>query len=97
MKMTAEEVGEYDYSLPLAEFIKKYTETVQPKSKELNKQNQIYIWQIFLCVSWASNCFKTRHNIDEVTCAKQDEWFQITTKDVVAQSHLFKIVQNDLS
>ena len=38
MKMTAEEVGEYDYSLPLAEFIKKYTETVQPKSKELNKQ-----------------------------------------------------------
>ena len=23
MKMTAEEVGEYDYSLPLAEFIKK--------------------------------------------------------------------------
>ena len=39
MKITAEEVGEYDYSLPLAEFIKKYTETVQPKSKELNKQN----------------------------------------------------------
>ena len=31
MKITAEEVGEYDYSLPLAEFIKKYTETVLPK------------------------------------------------------------------
>ena len=97
MKITAEEDNKYDYSLPEAEFIKKYTETVQPKSKELNKQNQIYIWQIFLCVSWASNCLKTRHNIDEVTCAKQDEWLQITTKDVVAQSHLFKIVQNDLS
>ena len=39
MKITAEEDGEYDYSLTLAEFIKKYTETVQPKSKELNKQN----------------------------------------------------------
>lgn len=39
MKITAEEDNEYDYSSPLAEFIKKYTETVQPKSKELNKQN----------------------------------------------------------
>ena len=39
MKISAEEDSEYDYSLPLAEFIKKYTETVQPKSKELNNQN----------------------------------------------------------
>ena len=39
MKISAEEDSEYDYSSPLAEFIKKYTETVQPKSKELNKQN----------------------------------------------------------
>ena len=31
MKITEEEVGEYDYSLPLAEFIKKYTETGPPK------------------------------------------------------------------
>ncbi len=25
-------------------------------------------------VSRARESFKTRHNIDEVTCAKQDEW-----------------------
>ena len=31
MKITAEEDGEYDYSLPVAEFINKYTETGPPK------------------------------------------------------------------